>query len=123
VAGLIVWTVLIGATLASIGLTVFLWFTWYQKTKIKERTQIIEREINTYFIYAIVATLVALGEWGLMILSVDSQPGDAGFESQPGGFFSGVFLPVIRDFTGMVCSIPRVEKKIISSKYYIFKDF
>ncbi|KAI5719035.1 hypothetical protein M8J76_004098 [Diaphorina citri] len=60
VAGLIVWTVLIGATLASIGLTVFLWFTWYQKTKIKERTQIIEREINTYFIYAIVATLVAL---------------------------------------------------------------
>ncbi|KAI5697866.1 hypothetical protein M8J75_016608 [Diaphorina citri] len=41
VAGLIVWTVLIGATLASIGLTVFLWFTWYQKTKIKELVLVI----------------------------------------------------------------------------------
>uniref|UniRef100_A0A8D9AGR2 Choline transporter-like protein n=1 Tax=Cacopsylla melanoneura TaxID=428564 RepID=A0A8D9AGR2_9HEMI len=60
VAALIIWLVLIGATLASIGLTVFLWITWYGKTNIKDRTQIVQREQDTYFTYAIISTFVAL---------------------------------------------------------------
>lgn len=58
-AWFIVWLVLVGATLASIGLTVFLWVAWYQKGQIKDRTPIVDREINTYFTYAIIATFVA----------------------------------------------------------------
>ncbi|XP_022187745.2 choline transporter-like protein 1 isoform X2 [Nilaparvata lugens] len=57
-AGFVVWFVMIGAVVTSIGGTIYLWLVYKQKNAEEKRGEITDRITRTYFYYAIIATIV-----------------------------------------------------------------
>ncbi|KAL1128814.1 hypothetical protein AAG570_013348 [Ranatra chinensis] len=60
VVGFVIWVVLIGTVIASLGTTIYLWVSWKEKMKIKHESYSSQNEVNTYLGYAIVATVVTV---------------------------------------------------------------
>ncbi|XP_001944379.2 choline transporter-like protein 1 [Acyrthosiphon pisum] len=57
VAGIVVWFVLIGVVVVSISGSIFLWITWKQKSDSEIKDQVAQRDVNTYFAFALIATI------------------------------------------------------------------
>ncbi|CAI6349795.1 unnamed protein product [Macrosiphum euphorbiae] len=57
VAGIVVWFVLIGVVVVSIAGSIFLWITWKQKSDSEIKDQVAQRDVNTYFAFALIATI------------------------------------------------------------------
>ncbi|XP_050442637.1 choline transporter-like protein 1 [Adelges cooleyi] len=57
VAGLVVWFVLISVVLISFATSIFLWITWKQKSNLEIKDQVAQNDVNTYFTFAIIATI------------------------------------------------------------------
>ncbi|CAH1737485.1 choline transporter-like protein 1 [Aphis gossypii] len=57
VAGIVVWFVLIGVVVVSISTSIFLWVTWKQKSDSEIKDQVAEQDVNTYFAFALIATI------------------------------------------------------------------
>ncbi|XP_022173488.1 choline transporter-like protein 1 [Myzus persicae] len=57
VAGIVVWFVLIGVVVVSISASIFLWVTWKQKSDSEIKDQVAQRDVNTYFAFALIATI------------------------------------------------------------------
>ncbi|VVC24458.1 Hypothetical protein CINCED_3A005258 [Cinara cedri] len=57
VAGIVVWFVLIAVVVVSFSASIFLWITWKQKSNYEIKDQIVQRDVNTYFAFALIATI------------------------------------------------------------------
>ncbi|XP_025420805.1 choline transporter-like protein 1 [Sipha flava] len=57
VAAFVVWFVLIGVVLVSFSASIFLWYTWKQKSNLEIKDQVEQTDVNTYFAFALIATI------------------------------------------------------------------
>ncbi|XP_015380272.1 PREDICTED: choline transporter-like protein 1 [Diuraphis noxia] len=57
VAAIVVWFVLIGVVVVSISASIFFWITWKQKSDSEIKDQVSQRDVNTYFAFALITTI------------------------------------------------------------------